>query len=186
MTERHARLARLDDHLRGRGDDPDAYEEDLFARAAEGTADELAFLDRLADGLHQLVARGTFDPWITAAEADALRARYGDALALREVSLHGTGVVEVPLDAEVLVTRIPLALEGVDELEIDALTTDGTLIKTMTGVRFDPSDGALYACCEGELARRTVGPPVLSRVWDVRGGERRLIREFVAHAVLGQ
>lgn len=186
MSDDHAttrddeRLAELDDYVRGRGDDVDAFEEALFTRALAGEAPELALHDALSRGVAALAGRGTLDPWITASDLEALRARHGARLAVVELGSGGdAGTIPLPESAEVVVTRIPMDLRGVERVDVEALTVDGTLIKTMLDARFDPADGALFACCEAELARIVGTTPVRMRAWAVRGSDRRLVREAV-------
>ncbi|AKF03647.1 hypothetical protein [Sandaracinus amylolyticus] len=69
-------------------------------------------------------------------------------------------------------------------LDVEILGADGTFVNTMPDVRFDPADRAVYACCEGDLARRTVGTIVVDRSWSNDRGERRLLAELTTQGEL--
>jgi hypothetical protein len=176
-----AAVARLDDYVRGRdvdgAADVEAYEEDLFARALEGDADELRFRDDLASMVRQLVPRGTLDLWLTAQEAARVRAS-GSRAVYYDLGDVTTPPPEISPEAELVVVRIPLNLAGVRALEIEVLASDGRILKRMPDVAFDPADGAVFACCDANLARVAETSGRVTRFWGTAGEGRRLLAEI--------
>ena len=178
-----AAVARLDDYLR-RHDAPDddagteAYEEDLFARALEGAAPELRFMQDFASTMRTAGAHGALDLWLTAQEAAHVRSSREHVAYLDLDDPSAT----LPDDAELLITRIPLQLEGVRAVEMEVLAADGQVVKRMPDISFDPADGAIFGCCDAALARIASGTPRLVRIWGTgpKTGERRLLAEIPA------
>lgn len=170
-------LTRLDDYLRRHDDDASAaaYEEDLFARALAGDAPELAFHHALRRTLRDMDARGTIELWLDGKRVAELRASGRRILFLELDALPA----EIPSDAELVVTRVPIDLAGIRHLHVEVRALDGTIIKEMPDVPFDPADGAVWACCEAELARVAGQARTLSRVYGVdASNERRLLAEI--------
>lgn len=172
-----AALLRLDDYVRGHGEglDDERYEDDLFARAVAGEAPELRLRDALRGTFREMEARGTISPWITSADIARLRAS-GLRLQLAEVDPANPVALVLDDEAELLVTRVPLDLAGVRRLDVEITTPDGRLLKKMPDLSFDPRDGAVFACCEMELARATVAVRSVSHFHaTTETGERRLL-----------
>lgn len=167
-------LERLDDYLRGHdaGEDVDAYEDDLFARALAGDAPELAFRAALGVTLREMQARGTIEPWLTAREVERLRTSSLRVVFLEYESLLGA---TIPDDAELVVTRVPIDLRGARRVDAEVTAPDGTVLKVMPEIRFDPADGAVWACCEADLARVAHGARTLTKVWAVDDEQRRTL-----------
>ncbi|HSC87089.1 MAG TPA: hypothetical protein VLC09_07460 [Polyangiaceae bacterium] len=160
-------LERLDDYVRGSLDEAHAgaFEEDLFERALLGAAPELSFRHGLGATLQVMKARGTLDLWLTAEGVQRLVQSSGLRVVVWEY-----GAPEGPplqADTELLVTRIPFELHGIRRLEADVCATDGRLLKTMPDVIFDPEDGAVFACCEAELARTANAAVTITRVYAI-------------------
>lgn len=175
-------LERLDDYLSGAmaDDDAGAYEDELFARAAAGAAPELTFVEGLRAAVRDAVKRGTYDLYLTAAGVERVLA--GGArvqrLDLANTPEHQRPVLE--RDAELVITRLPIDLAGVSALDVEIYGGD-RLSKVMRDVSFDPADGAIYLCCDGELARRTAGFLATTRFYAREsGGGRRLVAELNA------
>jgi hypothetical protein len=181
-------LERLDDYVRGSGteEDASAFEIDLFTRALAGDARELVTYDWLVRTFRKLAERGTFMAFLSAAEAEKLRARYGERAALVDVAPHPERqVVVLPPSAELLVTRTALDLTGVERVDVEAHVEGVGVVKTMPDVAFDAAAGAVYGCCEMELARETVGMPILTKYWGHDRNGRRLLGEVLALTRLG-
>lgn len=176
-------IERLAGYLDGHGDG-DAYEEELFARAAAGLAPELAKLDAIVSGIVDLAERGTFELWLDAAECERMRARYGERLSFVDLGREPGPDAAAARDVDIVITRIPVDLQGVDEVEVEVVAERGGTLKTMRAA-IEPGADALYACCEGDLARRAFRPGVITRFWAVAPGERRLLRELVTDVLLG-
>jgi hypothetical protein len=174
-----AATARLDDYVRGAlGDEhADGFEDELFERALAGSAPELAFRHGLGATLNAMDARGTLDPWITAHDLERVRAS-GLNIVYFEVDLENPSMPEIPQGTDLLIGRIPLDLTGVRELEVEALASDGRVLKSMPDVKFDRSDNAIYACCEADLALIAARADRTTRFWAVDESGRKLLLEL--------
>lgn len=181
MSELDPALVRLDDYVRGQQSDDQAaeFEEDLFGRALANAAPELTFRAGLAHALRVMNASGTLELWLRKAQVDALRAS-GRRLVFFELDVNNIVVPPIPDDAELLVTRIPVDLSGVHTLDAEVQTEDGVLLKRMPDIGFDAEEGAVYACCEAELARAAGSVSTRTLVWATRDGERQLLLELRA------
>ena len=182
MTHEHqAALARLDDYVRGHHDEQFArdYEQELFSRALRGQAPELDFRAALNATLRTMQTRGTLDLWLTQREVAQVRASNLRTF-LYEYDPANPTLPEIPPDTDLLITRIPVDLSGVQSLEAEIVGDDGRSLKRMPDVRFDPEDGAIYACCEADLARTAAGAQRPTRLWAVDDSGRRLLAELPA------
>jgi hypothetical protein len=181
VSDSQTALTRLDDYVRGQHDDDVVgdYEEELFARALAGSAPELSFHSGLVSTLRAMNARGTLDLWLTARDVERVRAS-GLKTVLYEFDPAAPPALEIPPGTELLITRIPLPLEGVRSLEAEIYSTDGRLLKRMPDIHFDPADGAVFACCEADLARAANASTTVTKVWVVTDSERRLLIELPA------
>lgn len=177
--ELDAAIARLDDYARGQLPDDAAgdYEQDLFARALDGAAPELVFRDQLQRTLREMKQRGTIDPWITARDLDRIRSS-GLRVELFELDVQNPRMPDLTREVDILVTRVPIDLTGVQRMDAEVLTPAGQLLKVMRDISFDPADGAVYACCEIELARTAASVTTLTRVWAIDDAGRRLLLEL--------
>lgn len=177
--ERDAAEAKLDDYVRGHmPEEPaGAYEDELFARALADSAPELAFRGELERTFRSMQARGTLDVWLTAREAERMAAT---GLRVVRFDLDPAQFVAPDLtsDFDILITRMPIDLSGVTRLDAEVLTPDGQLLKRMRDIAFEPSDHAIYACCEAALARVAASRPTITRVWATDAHGRRLVIEL--------
>jgi hypothetical protein len=173
--------ARLDDYVRGYPEDAPAedcesYEEALFARALAAAAPELTFRAELAATLREMDARGALEIWLTARDVERLR-RSGRNIVFYELDAANPVPPEFTPDSELFIARVPLDLTGVRTLDVEILSLDGRVLKRMPDVHFDASDGAIYACCEAELARTAASSVgTRTRFWatDASGSSRLL------------
>ena len=181
-----AALARLEDYIRGgsdagrEADAPavDAYEEDLFARALAGAAPELAFRSKLAELFQVMNARGTLDLWLTAGEVERVVAS-GLRVVRFDLDVENPRAPELPAEFDILITRVPVDLTGVRRLDAEVFSTSGERLKLMPEITFDPADGAVFACCEADLARAAASAvQTVTRVWATGEGGRRLLCEI--------
>ncbi len=175
-----AAVARLDDYVRGHdeGEDEAAFEEELFARALHDDAPELRLRDELQTTFREMNRRGSLDIWITARDFERLRAS-GVRTHLFELDLARPAFKpEIPEGTDLLVTRVAVDLTGIRRLEAEVRAIDGTLLKTMPDITFDPADGAVFAVCEAELARAAASSQTRTRVFAVDDDGRRLIAEL--------
>jgi hypothetical protein len=173
--------ARLDDYVRGTLDDEAAagFEEDLFERALSGAALEVTFRAHLESALRTMDERGTIDVWLTAAGVERLRARPELRVSVYELDVERPVLPVIPPGTDLLVTRIPVDLTGVRRLEAEVIAADGRLLKCMPDITFDVADGAVFACCEVELARIASGAQeTVTRVYSIEEGGRRLVLEL--------
>jgi hypothetical protein len=182
VTDFQTALTRLDDYVRQQEDDASvlAYEEELFLRSLQGNAPEVAFHAGVASTLRSMNSRGTLDPWITGRDLERVRAS-GLKTLVWEYSPETVKSLEIPPDADILITRIPLPLEGVRSIEAELYSADGRLLKRMPDILFDPADGAVFACCEADLARTAANSPsTVTKVWAVTDSGRRLVANLRA------
>lgn len=173
-------LDALDDYVRGYGTDAAAetYEEALFARALAGEAPELGFREHVARTLREMRARGTIDLWLTASGVERL-SRSGLRVMQFEIDPGRLNFPDLSGDVDILVTKVPLDLRGVHRLDAEVLSPDGRHLKTMPEIAFEAADGAVFACCEIELARAAAGVPSVTKVWAYdEAGQRRLLGEI--------
>jgi hypothetical protein len=178
VSDLESALTRLDDYVRVRHEDDEAYEEELFERALEGNAPEAVFHAGLASTLRRMNARGTLDLWLTARDVERIRAS-GLKTVYLEWDPDDKEPLDLPADTDLMIMRIPLPLDGVRTLEAEIYAMDGTLLKRMPDVLFDREEGAAYACCEAELARTAASAPkTITKVFAVTDTERRLIAEL--------
>jgi hypothetical protein len=94
------------------------------------------------------------------------------------------GVVEVPgWDAgiDLVITRIGVDTRGFDSVDLEILSLDGTLLKTIRDVQGDPHEGAVYAVCEAPLAVLALRTGATrTRFIGMRAGRRETITVFEA------
>jgi hypothetical protein len=179
-TDLETALSHLDDYVRGRenGASVAEYETELFERALAGSAPEVAFHAGLASTLRLMNARGSLDLWICERDIERVRAS-GLKAMVWEWTLEHPLPPEIPPGTDLVITRIPLPLAGVRTIDAEIYSADGRLLKRMPDVLFEPADGAIFACCEAELARAAASAPrTLTKVWAVSDGERRLVAEL--------
>lgn len=175
-------LAELDDYASGLmpETEADAFEEDLFARAALGAAPEAEFVERLRRAVEWVNQRGPFKVGNTRADIDAVLT---SGLKVVFVDLgDGTAPVDIPPiapDLDLFTYRLGVDLRGYDFVDVVVESPSGDFIKRFRDVAYDPSDGALYGMCEAPLARISFGRgTVISKVMAGRGAERQLIAAF--------
>lgn len=174
-----AALSALDDYVRGVHDEAQArdFEEDLFARALSGSAPELAFHAGLASTFAAMAARGTLELWLTARDLSRVL-NTGLRVQQFELDLAQPKLPDLAAEFDLLITKVPLDLTGIRRLDAEILSADGVLLKTMPDISFDPADGAVYACCEAELARTAASARTVTRVWATDDAGRRLVSEI--------
>lgn len=178
MTASRTRdLAALDAYVSGEleGDEAEALEEAMFEAIGREAAPAEAFYLALRDQVRALAERGTLHPVL----------RPEDAARLRDSSPLRVGVVEVgaPVDVEavlagdIVLVRVPLALEGVTRVDVET-SVGSDPPTTYPDVPFDPGAGCIWMCCEIELAKQSVAAGAVQRFVAVRGEERRVLREL--------
>lgn len=182
MTQaRDASIARLDDYVRGcdTAEQAEAYEVDLFMRAVEGAAPELEFRSELGRTFRAMNARGTMDLWLTAKDVERV-AKSGRRVVQFELDLAAPAAPELPDEFDILITKVPMPLDGVHRLEAEVFSAaSGERLKVMPDIAFDPADGAVFACCEAELARTAASAPTtVTRVYAIDDAGRRLVCEL--------
>ncbi len=175
-------LEQLDDYESGALVESDAFEEELFDRAAAGDSAELTFLDAVCNELAFLARKKQFGESHTAEEIAQLRAENPHA---HYVDLGSGGVVGIPAwpsDTNRVIFHIRLDLRGYEEVEVENARPDGTPIITFRGVRCDPHDGNVYGVCFESLARLAFAHgPVIARVTGVQDGARKLVARLETH-----
>ena len=165
------------------GDMPDAeaagFEEELFAAAATGAADEARFVDLVSRLGRFLEGRGGFDIGSSRARVDDLLRR---GVRVQLIELDPAPVLRPPPiddDAEIVVSHIRQDLRGYDSIDVVVEKADGTVLKTFRDIGWDPIDGSVYAVCEAPLARISAQQKhIRSRVLATKDGETQTIAVF--------
>ena len=172
-------IASLDDYVRGQMAESAAldYEEDLFARALLLESPELTWRDDVGRVLQIMKKRGTLSLWLTARGVHELADSGLRVLRFTLDPAHPSGP-DLQSEFDILVTKVLIDLTGVRSLEAEVLSPDGRLLKVMPDIPFDPADGAVYACCEADLARAAASVSSLTRVFATYDDGRRLIGEI--------
>ncbi|HXU63126.1 MAG TPA: hypothetical protein VN962_15575, partial [Polyangia bacterium] len=157
-------LVRLDDYVEGAlsGQETDAFEDELFARAAGARPDEdTAFFDALARNAAWL-ARHVFGfrGGSTRQEVEALMASGHRRVHLMDLGAPGPKQLSGwPEGTQIVVTRVGVDLRGTTDVQVHVSFDGQTPIKTFRDCEYDPTDGALYAVCHEPLARLAFGQP---------------------------
>lgn len=185
MSEPHSTdppdtLGALDDYASGvmPETDAEAFEEQLFARAARGDASEADFTETLRRAAEWIVnRRGSFEVGSTRAEVDQLLAS-GARIAYMDFGDCSKPVDIPPLapDLDFFIYRVGVDLraEDYDTIDVVVETATGEYIKTFRDVRYDTTDGAFYGVCEAPLAEISFcRGTAISKVMIGRGMERR-------------
>ncbi|HVY27228.1 MAG TPA: hypothetical protein VHB79_11795 [Polyangiaceae bacterium] len=181
MSEPRKPFEALEEYQSGGMPDADAagFEEELFAAAAAGTAEEASFVDRVALIGRYLEPRGGLDIGSTRARVDQL---LGSGLRVQLIEPAPAPSVQMPPldpDAEIVITHVAVDVRGYDSVDVVVETPDGTELKTFRDVGWDPDDGTMYAVCEGHLARLAAQVPrVVSRIIGTRAGQKHQIAVF--------
>ena len=179
-SARDQALTVLDDYLRGHmpEDQASSYEEDLFARALRAEAPELSFRAHVQQNLRTMAERGTLDLWLTARDVERVRA---SGLRVKFYEIDNTAdlpPLDLSDDFDILITKVPFDLTGVRRMDAEVFSATGQPLKTMPDIAFDPADGAVFACCEAELARAADAASTVTRVYAVEDSGRRLLVEL--------
>jgi hypothetical protein len=171
----------LTDYLSGAMSDQDAagFEEELFAAAAGGGADEAMFLDRVYLITQYLAPRGGLDIGSSRQRVEQLIAA---GLKVQVIDPQPAAVMQMPAidpNAEIVVTHFRLDLRGFDSVDVIATKPDGTELKTFREINWDPEDGSVYAVCEAPLARISAqAGHIISTVIGTRAGQKEVIARF--------
>jgi hypothetical protein len=157
------------------------FEDELFEAAASGTAAEVAFVDHVGLLSRYLEPRAGFDMGSSRARVEQLLAA---GLRVQLIDPEPAPIVRLPAidpDAEIVVTHVRIDVRGYDSVDAVLKKPDGTELKTIRDVGWDPDDGTMYAVCEGPLARLSATVPrVISQLIGIKDGERREIAVFEA------
>jgi hypothetical protein len=179
-SARDQAIAALDDYLRGytRDDQVASYEEDMFARALRAEAPELSFRAHVQHSLRTMAERGTLDLWLTARDVERVCA---SGLRVKLYEIDNTAdlpQLDLSGDFDILITKVPFDLTGVRRMDAEVFSATGQPLKTMPDIAFDPADGAVFACCEAELARAANAASTVTRVYAIEDSGRRLLAEL--------
>jgi hypothetical protein len=160
-----------------------AFEERLFASAADGHATEATFVDKISLIGRYLLPRGGFDIGSSRARVDALIAA---GLRVQLVDPEPAEVVEIPAvadDTEIFVTLLRLDVRGYDSVDAIVQKPDGSELKTFRDIGYDPETGYVYAVCEAPLARIAAKQRhIITRVVGKRDGQEHTIAVFESRA----
>jgi len=181
-------LVTLDGYLRGHGTDAEAaaIEADLFERAFADAAPELVFVDELTSMVQRLGQRGTLELYIRAADVERIRASNRKVQMIEIANKPELQSYVIEADTDVLIARTAIDLRGFEELDLELYLGDSDVpAKVMRDISFDADDGAVFMCCEGELARATTGIRTKTRLFGRDTNGRRLITEVNTFGTLG-
>jgi hypothetical protein len=176
---------RLDDYQHGTMPDADAasFEDELFASAAAGQAEEAAFVDRVSLIGQYLGPRGGLDVGSTRERVEQLIAA---GLRVQIMAPEPADQVHFPAidpDAELVVTQLQVDLRGWDSLDVVIERPDGSELKTFRDVTCDPTNGNIYVLCEAPLARISLlNRHIVMRIVGTRAGQREEIGRFESFA----
>jgi len=171
----------LTDYVSGGMSEQDAagFEEELFAAAAAGSADDAAFVDRVYLITQYLAPRGGLDIGSSRKRVEQLLAA---GLKVQVIDPELAAVMQMPPidpDTEIVVTHFRLDLRGFDSVDVIVATPDGTELKTFREINWDPEDGSVYAVCEAPLARISAqAGRIISTVIGTRAGQKEIIARF--------
>jgi hypothetical protein len=185
MSEPFKPFERLDDYQLGAMSDADAaaFEDELFAAAAAGAADEAAFVDRVSLIGQYLAPRGGLDIGSSRQRVEQLIAAGYRVQIMAPEPAERIHFPPIEPDAELIVTQIKLDLRGWDALDVIVERPDGTELKTFRDVSCDPESGNIYALCEAPLARISLlNRHIVTRIMGTRAGKREEIGRFEAFA----
>jgi hypothetical protein len=180
MTDGPKPFEALTDYVSGAMSDQDAagFEEELFAAAAAGGAEDARFVDRVHLITQYLEPRGGLDIGSTRQRVDQLLAA---GLKVQVLEPEPADVMTIPpieLDAEIVVTHYRVDLRGYDSIDVVATKPDGTEIKTFRDVNL-AEDGSIYAVCEAPLARVwSQAGRLVSTIIGTRNGQKEVISRF--------
>lgn len=159
----------LDDYMFGQMADGDAFEERLFELAAQGQ-----FTDDIAAILRWLKRR---DALVLLRPADVPRVMSsGRRVFFVDESMIGR--VQLPADAEQVLNETTLDMHGIDRLDAEVCTPDGSLLKRMPEMCFDPNETKLYSLCEAPLARLAVASNTLTHFYGYKDGVRTKLKSI--------
>lgn len=181
MTDGPKPFEALTDYVSGAMSDEDAagFEEELFAGAAAGGADDARFADRVHLVAQYLEPRGGLDIGSSKKRVDRLIAA---GLKVQLLEPEFAPVMQMPPiepDAEIVVTHFRVDLRGYDSIDVIARKPDGTELKTFREINLDPEDGSVYAVCEAPLARISAqAGRMIATVVGTRAGKSEIITRF--------
>ena len=166
------RLEHLYDYVTGSMTDDEAagFEEELFAAAAHGDAEEARWFERFRL-LVEYLGKGDF--FIRGATAEDVAALVKGGSKVHVVEL-GPGVIpyELRTDVDIVVTHVPVDVRDYESVEASIENPDGRVLHTFRDCLGDPTTGHLYAICATPLANMAWGGgPRLGRVTGVKRGE---------------
>ena len=179
MSRKNESLRALDDYLSGVLPEAAAarFEDDLFERAALGSAPEAEFVDQLVALGRTLQGRAGLELGASPSRIEALRAE-GFRVDVADARPGVNQPAAWSPDADIVVTHYLFDLRGYTKIDVDVEAPDGTRLKTFRDVSYNPSDGTVYAMCEARLARLAETVHARLRVHGTRDGERREIVVF--------
>jgi hypothetical protein len=185
VSEAFQPFERLDDYQQGVMADADAasFEDELFATAAAGQAEEVAFVDRVSLIGQYLGPRGGLDVGSTRQRVEQLIAAGHRVQIMAPEPADQVQFPPIDPDAELIVTQLCLDLRGYDALDFIIEKPDGTELKTFRDVQCDPETGNVYALCEAPLARISLlNRHIITRIMGTRAGKREEIGRFESFA----
>jgi hypothetical protein len=185
MSEPFNPFERLDDYQQGVMPDVDAasFEDELFALAAAGQAEEAAFVDQVSLIGQYLGPRGGLDMGSTRQRVEQLIAAGHRVQIMAPEPAEQIWFPPIDPDAELIVTQIRMDLRGWDSLDFIIERPDGTELKTFRDVNCDPETGNVYALCEAPLARISLlNRHSITRIIGTRAGQREEIGRFESFA----
>ena len=140
-------------------------------------ATRLAEVEALASGVRRTFAEGRIAAVVTSAFADQLHAR---GLRIREYRVPRNGSVNcsVAPEDEVLLSRLPAALEGVERVDLLISPEAGAAFVRLEDVPFDAAAGEVVLAPSIALVRRLPAHRRVMRLVSVGRSGEQLLGEY--------
>ena len=175
-----SKLHELDAYLTGEHEDAGAFEEAMFDAPDDP---DLHFFDRVTRHGARLAAHGTFDMGCLPELIDGLIAK-GHRVQLEE-RWPGKCRIDIADDTEILATKLHIGRTDLERVDVEISVPRLGVAKTIRDALVDQRDGTACGMCERSLAvlAYTAGAAHV-RIRE-RGGERRVIAEYLFNEHLG-
>jgi hypothetical protein len=170
-------LGDLDDYLLGVMSDEqaEAFEEALFTQAARGEHALVDFVEAVGV-LGRVVMQRVGSVMPPTAESIVELRRRGFKVEVADATPGVPYQARWSEEAEIVVTHFVVDLRGRGgRFDVEIELPDGTLMKTLRDVTYDPNDGSCYAVCEAALARLSRSAHVFWKLYETVDGQRTLI-----------
>jgi hypothetical protein len=134
----------------------------------------------IADGVRAAFRTGAVNGVVTGAFVKRLAA---EGLHLREYRVPQNGSIHctVTPDDDLLITRLDAPLVGVERLDLERLSAEGTTLERMCDVPFDVTAGEVVLTPRMERVRALPATTVRFRLLAIAPSGERLVGEYTLH-----